>query len=90
MPNRENRYQAEISMLNLSKQHHLELTQLYKELTEREHDYKHHIQVLKELVGNHDESITRDYLKTLIKEDNPNELFVTGSPVVDAPINCQA
>lgn len=81
---RENRYQAEISMLSLSKQHHLELTQLYKELTEREHDYKHHIQVLKELVGNHDESITRDYLKTLIKEDNPNELFVTGSPVVDA------
>lgn len=81
---RENRYQAEISMLHLSKQHHLELTHLYKELTEREHDYKHHIQVLKGLVGNHDESTTRDYLRTLIKENNPNELFVTGSPVMDA------
>lgn len=81
---RENRYQTEISMLSLSQQHQLELTHLYKELTQREHDYKHHIQVLKELVGNHDESTTRDYLKTLIKEDDPDGFFVTGSPVIDA------
>lgn len=81
---RENRYQAEISMLNLSKQHQLELAQMYEELTKRQHDYKHHLQALQELVGSSDRSIARTYLDTLISETPQEEMIVTGSPSVDA------
>lgn len=81
---RENRYQAEISMLNLSKQHQLELAQMYEELTKRQHDYKHHLQALQELVGSSDHSTARTYLDTLISETPQEEMIVTGSPSVDA------
>lgn len=81
---RENRYQAEISLMNLSKQHQAELSHMYKELTEREHDYKHHLQVLKELVESNGETVAEKYLSTMSEENQDDRLFVTGSPVVDA------
>lgn len=81
---RENRYQAEISLMNLSKQHQAELSHMYKELTEREHDYKHHLQVLKELVESNGETIAEKYLSAMSEENQDDRLFVTGSPVVDA------
>lgn len=81
---RENRYQAEISLLNLSKQHQQELAQMYEELTERQHNYKHHLQALKELVGENDRSTARDYLQNLMSENAQDEMIVTGSPSVDA------
>lgn len=81
---RENRYQAEISLLNLSKQHQQELAQMYEELTERQHNYKHHLQALKELVGENDRSTARDYLQNLMSENAQDKMIVTGSPSVDA------
>lgn len=81
---RENRSQFEISMLNLSKQHQSELSHMYSELTAREHDYKHHLQMLKELVENTGRSVAKDYLNTIVEESKHDSLFITGSPVVDA------
>lgn len=81
---RENRYQAEISLLNLSKQHQQELAQMYEELTERQHNYKHHLQALKELVGENDRSTARNYLQNLMSDNAQDEMIVTGSPGVDA------
>ncbi len=81
---RENRYQAEISLLNLSRQHQQELAQMYAELTERQHNYKHHLQALKELVGENDRSTAQDYLQNMMSENAQDEMIVTGSPSVDA------
>ena len=81
---RENRYQAEISMLNLSRQHQQELAQLYEELTELQHDYKHHLQALEELVASDDHPSAQSYLHALIRETPGEEVIVTGSPAVDA------
>lgn len=81
---RENRYQAEIALMNLTKQHQAELSHMYKELTEREHDYKHHLQVLKELVQSNDETVAKNYLAAISKEKENDTLFITGSPIVDA------
>ena len=81
---RENRYQAEISLLTLSKQHQRELAQMYEALTERQHDYKQHLQTLKELVGSDKNSAAEKYLNSVISDDPNDETFVTGSPEIDA------
>lgn len=81
---RENRYQAEISMMTLSKQHQFELAQMYEELTERQHDYKHHLQALQELVKSSKNSTANNYLDTLIREMLQHETIITGSSCVDA------
>ncbi|MDD6880797.1 MAG: GHKL domain-containing protein [Firmicutes bacterium] len=81
---KESRYQAEISLLNHSKQHQQELAQMYEELTERQHDYKHHLQVLQELVDGKGHSTAQDYLQCLISENEHEKIIVTGSPSVDA------
>ena len=81
---RENQYQAQISMLNLSRQYQSELTQMYAELTERQHDYKHHLQALEQLVGNNESATAREYLSSIAGEYNLDDTIITGSLEVDA------
>lgn len=81
---RENRYQAEISLLTLSKQHQRELSQMYEDLTERQHDYKQHLQTLRELVSNDKDSTAEKYLNSVISDNLSDEMIVTGSPEIDA------
>ena len=63
---RKNRYQTEIAMLSLTRQHQQELSQMYEDLTQRQHDYKHHLQTLQELVTGSGESTAKAYLITNI------------------------
>ena len=81
---RENRYQAEISLLTLSKQHQRELFQMYEDLTARQHDYKQHLQTLRELVSNDKDSTAEKYLNSVISDNLSDEMIVTGSPEIDA------
>lgn len=81
---RENRYQAEISLLTLSKQHQRELSQMYEDLTTRQHDYKQHLQMLRELVSNDKDSTAEKYLNSVISDNLSDEMIVTGSPEIDA------
>lgn len=81
---RENRYQAEISLLTLSKQHQRELSQMYEDLTTRQHDYKQHLQMLRELVSNDKDSTAEKYLNSVISDNLCDEMIVTGSPEIDA------
>ncbi len=81
---RENRYQAEISLLTLSKQHQRELSQMYEDLTTRQHDYKQHLQMLRELVINDKDSTAEKYLNSVISDNLSDEMIVTGSPEIDA------
>lgn len=65
---RKNRYQTEIAMLSLTRQHQQELSQMYEDLTQRQHDYKHHLQTLQELVTGSGESTAKAYLETVLKD----------------------
>ncbi len=80
---RERRYQAEIAMLNQTRQHQEELMQMHEEMTQWRHDYKHHLQALQEMVGTSDHASAKEYLTALI-EEKQEEAIITGSPSVDA------
>ena len=81
---RKNRYQTEIAMLSLTRQHQQELSQMYEDLTQRQHDYRHHLQTLQELVTGSGESTAKAYLETVLKDTDAEEMIVTGNPGVDA------
>ena len=81
----ESRYQAEISLLNLSKQHQQELSQTYSILLQRQHDFKHHIQALESLIQSKHDPEAIQYIESLNqKEFNTQGFFITGSFIVDA------
>lgn len=77
-------YQTEIAMLSMTKQHQLELSQMYETLTARQHDYRHHLQTLEQLVSASQESTAKDYLAAVLHDARDEEMIVTGSPEVDA------
>ena len=80
---RKNRLQTEITMLSLTKQHQHELSQMYETLTARQHDYKHHLQTLTQLVSS-SSSTAKEYLDSIAKEAANEDMIITGSPEVDA------
>lgn len=81
---RKNRDQAEIAMLRLSRQHQQELSQMYEDLTRRQHDYRHHLQTLQQLVAASGEESAKAYLETVLHGTDGEEMIVTGSPETDA------
>ena len=80
---RKSRYQSEIAMLSMTKQHQHELSQMYETLTARQHDYKHHLQTLEQLVSGGSPT-AKEYLESIAKEAAQEDMIVTGSPEVDA------
>ena len=80
---RKNRLQTEIMLLNLTKQHQNELSQMYEALTARQHDYKHHLQTLEQLVSGGSPT-AKEYLESITKEAAQEDMIITGSPEVDA------
>ena len=87
---RENRYQAEISSADAFKQHQREPFQMYEDLTARQHDYKQHLQTLRELVSNDKDSTAEKYLNSVISDNLSDEMIVTGSPEIDALLTTKA
>ena len=85
---RKNHFQTEITMLSMTKQHQQELAQMYKTLTERQHDYKHHLQMLEQLVSSSSPT-AKEYLDTIVNDSNEEDLIVTGSPEVDAVLTAK-
>lgn len=57
---------------------------MYEDLTQRQHDYKHHLQTLQELVTGSGESTAKAYLETVLKDTDAEDMIVTGNPGVDA------
>ena len=80
---RKSRYQSEIAMLSMTKQHQHELSQMYETLTARQHDYKHHLQTLGQLVSSGNPA-AKEYLESISEHSAFDEMIVTGSPEVDA------
>lgn len=80
---RKNRLQTEIAMLNMTKQHQHELAQMYETLTARQHDYKHHLQTLEQLVSGGSPT-AKEYLDSLTKAALEEDMIITGAPEVDA------
>ena len=80
---RKSRYQAEIAMLSMTKLHQHELSQMYETLTARQHDYKHHLQTLEQLVSSGSPA-AKEYLDSISEHSVFDEMIVTGSPEADA------
>ena len=80
---RKNRLQTEIMLLSLTKQHRHELSQMYETLAARQHDYKHHLQTLEQLVSGGSPA-AKEYLDSIAEEAAREDMIVTGSPEVDA------
>lgn len=81
----ENAIRTEMYALNLSKQHQSELSQIYSELVTRQHDLKHHIEVLETLVNSGNSIEAQEYLDSVNSADAKHgDPFITGCPVVDA------
>ena len=78
-----NKYQTEIAVLNMTKQHQSELATMYETLTARQHDYKHHLQTLGQLVSSGNPA-AKEYLESISEHSAFDEMIVTGSPEVDA------
>ena len=78
-----NKYQTEIAILNMTKQHQSELSAMYETLTARQHDYKHHLQTLGQLVSSGNPA-AKEYLESISEHSAFDEILVTGSPEVDA------
>ena len=57
---------------------------MYEDLTERRHDYKHHLQMLEELIGTGGSESAREYIDTMVQEFAGDKLIITGSQTVDA------
>ena len=57
---------------------------MYEDLTARQHDYKQHLQTLRELVSNDKDSTAEKYLNSVLSDNLSNEMIVTGSPEIDA------
>ena len=56
---------------------------MYETLTARQHDYKHHLQTLEQLVSGSSPT-AKEYLESIAKEAAQEDMIVTGSPEVDA------
>ena len=80
---RKNRLQNEIMLLSLTNQHQHELSQMYEVLNARQHDYKHHLQTLEQLVSSSSPT-AKEYLDSIAKEATDEDMIITGSPEVDA------
>ena len=80
---RKSRYQTEIAMLGLTRQHQQELSRMYENLTARQHDYKQHLQTLTQLVAD-GESRAGTYLSGLLRDGDKEDVLLTGSPETDA------
>lgn len=50
---------------------------MYEDLTERQHDYKQHLQTLRELVSNDKDSTAEKYLNSVISDNLSDEMIVT-------------
>lgn len=80
---RKSRYQTEIALLSLTRQHQQELSQMYETLTARQHDYKHHLQALEQLVSG-SSATAKAYLDSISREAGDEDIILTGSPEADA------
>ena len=78
-----NKYQTEIAVLNMTRQHQSELATMYETLTARQHDYKHHLQALEQLVSGSSPK-AKAYLDAIAKAAADEDMIVTGAPEVDA------
>lgn len=78
------RFQTELAMLGMSRQHQHELSRMYETLTARQHDYKHHLQTLEQLVSGSHDATAKAYLAAVLHDAQNEEMIITGSPEVDA------
>lgn len=83
---KELQYKTEIRFMEMSKQHQHEITQIYKDLQMRQHDLKHHIQVLETLVQSSNMEQATEYMNGYHSHENIAATHLSGCIPLDALI----
>lgn len=80
----ENRYKSEASLYEISRQHQNEFSQMYSDFISRQHDFKHQLDTLEELIKENNNTDAQTHLINYRAELSEARTFMTGSMPVDA------
>lgn len=81
---KENQTQMALNHARLNRQHQQMLTAMYQENIARQHDFKHQLQTIEQLVAQGHSETARAYLAEYEAKVSRSEAFLTGSIAVDA------
>lgn len=81
---KQNQSQMALNHAQLTRQHQLELTDIYQETIAHQHDFKHQMQTLEQLVAQGDAQAAKEYLDEYRKKIQSTQRYITGSIPVDA------
>ena len=81
---KENQSQIALNQAQMTKQHQQVLQDIYQDTIARQHDFKHQLQTIEQLVAKGNSEMAQKYLAEYEKQVSSSEAFITGSIAVDA------
>lgn len=87
---RESQYRTEINLLSATKHHQQEFGQMYHDFITRQHDFKHQLEAIEELISHKDNSEARLLLADYKKKLGQSRVFITGNTTVDALLTAKS
>lgn len=81
---RENQSQIALKHAQMTRQHQQVLTDIYQDTIARQHDLKHQLQAIEQLVAQGNSEAAKKYLAEYENKIEGSEVYVTGSVAVDA------
>ena len=82
----ENQYRLELETLIRTKQHNEEIQQTYRRLQILRHDFKHHVQIMEQMLNDSENENAVHYITEYKKHLDADSSVITGSDAVDALI----
>ena len=81
---RENEFRSEINLLATTKQHQIEFSQMYYDFISRQHDFKHQLETIEELIFQNNKHDAYILLKEYKAKLRTSQSFITGNITIDA------
>lgn len=81
---RESQYKSEASLHAMTEQHIQEFEQMYDDFNARQHDFKHHVEMLERMISHNDTEDAHNYLLNYKSTFANSRYFLTGNVSVDA------
>jgi len=81
---KKNQSQIALEHARMMKQHQQVLTEMYQDTISRQHDFKHQLQTIEQLVAKGNSDAAKVYLSEYEKKIGNTDAFITGSIAIDA------
>lgn len=81
---KENQAQAALNHARLTRKHQMVLKDMYTDMIARQHDFRHQLQTIEQLVNQGNSEEAKAYLAEYEKEISEDKMIITGSIAVDA------